>query len=142
MKRSKFKLDKNYLYLLLFFVLSSTICLGFKMKEYDARVNFDVIEGGNVLIFILSMISCRMHLKAATSKDANAFVRSIQGSMLLKLFILGAAAFIYVYLAGAKRNAPAIFICMGLYVIYSIIEVRGAYVLIGKKNEEKNRTSA
>ena len=134
----KLKLPRNYFYLLLFFVLTSTICLGFKYKQYDDRVDFNVIEAGNVLLFILSIVSCMMHMKASESKNPNAFVRSIQGSFLLKLFVLVSATFIYVYMAGAGRNAPAIFICMALYVIYTVLEVRGAYLLVNKKHAKKN----
>lgn len=138
----KFKLPKSYFNLLLLFVLTSTLCLGFKYKQYDDRVNYDVIEAGNVLIFLLSLVSCAMHEKAAKSNNANAFVRSIQGSFLLKLFVLVTATFIYVYLTGPNRNAPAIFIGMGLYVVYTIVEVYGAFKLVNKKNAKKNGTSA
>jgi len=133
----KFKLPKSYFNLLLLFVLTSTVCLGFKYKQYDDRINYDVVEAGNVLIFILSIVCCAMHLKAAKSNNPNAFVRSIQGSFLLKLFVLVSAVFIYIYMVGPARNAPAIFICMGLYVLYTILEVRGAYQLVSKKNNEK-----
>ncbi|WP_447642520.1 MULTISPECIES: hypothetical protein [Chitinophagaceae] len=136
----KFKLPKSYFYLLLLFVLTSTICLGFKFKQYDDRVNYDVIEAGNVLIFILSLISCAMHEKAAKSNNPNAFVRSIQASFLLKLFVLVSATFVYVYFTGPNRNAPAIFICMGLYVVYTVLEVSSAYKLVGKRNAKKNGT--
>ncbi len=138
----KFKLPQSYLYLLLFFVLTSTVILGFKYKQYDDRVDYDVLEMGNVLLFIMSIVSNMMHMKAAQSKNPNAFVRSIQGSFLLKLFVLVSATFIYVYIAGPSRNAPAIFICMGLYVIYTVLEVRTAYSLVSKKNAKKNGTSA
>lgn len=133
----KLKLPKSYFNLLLLFVLTSTVCLGFKYKQYDDRVNYNVIEAGNVLIFLLSIVSCYMHLKAAQSSNPNAFVRSIQGSFLLKLFVLVTATFIYVYLTGPARNSPAIFVCMGLYVLYTILEVKDAFKLLSQKKNEK-----
>lgn len=133
----KFRLPKSFLHLLILFVLTSTICLGFMYKQYDDRVNYRVVEAGNVLIFLLSMVSCYMHLKAAQSNNPNAFVRSIQGSFLLKLFVLVGATFIYVYTVGPARNSPAIFICMGLYVLYTILEVRDAFKLLSQKRNEK-----
>ncbi|MFT4204970.1 MAG: hypothetical protein QM610_13790 [Chitinophagaceae bacterium] len=138
----KFKLPKSYFNLLLLFVLTSTVCLGFKYKQYDDRVNYDVLEAGNVLLFVLSLICNWMHIKAMERDSPNAFVRSIQASFLLKLFVLVTATFVYVYITGSNRNAPAIFICMGLYVVYTVLEVRSAYQLVNKKNAKKNRTPA
>ncbi|PZP50105.1 MAG: hypothetical protein DI598_06300, partial [Pseudopedobacter saltans] len=64
-------------------------------------------------------------------------IRSIQGSFLLKLFVLVSATFIYVYTVGPARNKPAIFIGMGLYVLYTVLEVRDAFKLLRQKQNEK-----
>ena len=51
-------------------------------------------------------------------------VRGVMGSVVLKLFVLGTAAFLYLYAAGESKSVNALFISMGLYLVYTWLEVR------------------
>ena len=133
----KLKIDRNYLYLLILFVAASCVFLALKGNQLNGKINYDVAEVGNVLLFGLAMISCALHLKAIKNPNPNAFVRSIMLSMIIKFFVLIGALGAYLYMVGRMRNTPAIFICMGLYVVYTILEVRGAYLLNLKKNAKE-----
>lgn len=130
----KIKIDRNYLYILLWFVLSSTVCLALKMNQQDDNINYNVVEGANVLLCILALISCYLHIKSAKYANPQVFTRTIMATMMMKLFVIAIAAMIYIVVAGSSsRNMPAVFITMGLYIVYSILEVRGALKMLNKK---------
>jgi len=86
------------------------------------------------LLFVLSALSLLMQLKALNNKNPNVFVRSVLGSTVMKLFVLGAAAMIYVVLSGKDRNVYGIVGVMLLYIVYAVLEVRSAL----KMNQPKN----
>ncbi len=46
------------------------------------------------------------------------------GSVVLKLFVLGTAAFVYLYNAGENKNVNGLFIGMALYILYTWLDVR------------------
>ncbi|MFX5817193.1 hypothetical protein ABTE26_20070, partial [Acinetobacter baumannii] len=64
------------------------------------------------------------NFKASDDKNPHAMVRGVMSGVVLKLFVLGGAAFIYLYVAGASRNTNALFVSMALYIIYTWLEVR------------------
>lgn len=136
----KFKLDRNYLYILIWFVLTSVICLQLKIKAVSNAIDFNVVEGANVLLCILALVSCFLHLRSASNENTQAFTRTVMGTMMLKLFALAIAALIYIFIAKENRNIPAVFISMGLYIVYAILEVRGALKMLKKPHAAKKET--
>ena len=130
----KFGMGKEYIPLFIIFILVNTICLIYTTALVQKGFDPLVIQGANLILFVLALIGAFMHNKAVKSKNPHAFVRSIMSGMVLKLFVIGASVFIYLYLAGAQRNVKGIVIGMVLYILYSILEVKGAYRL----NKEKN----
>lgn len=79
-----------------------------------------------------------MHVKATGNKNPHAFVRSVMGATVIKLFVIAGSVMLYLIIAGNQKNISSVFICMGLYVVYTIIEVRGAFNLNQGKNNGKN----
>jgi len=65
--------------------------------------------------------------------NPNAVIRGVMAGMFLKLFGLAAAAVIYLFAAGAGRNVNALFVSMGLYILYTWLEVRISLQLNPKK---------
>lgn len=130
----RLKLRNTFFPLIGVFVLINILCVSFQAQLQQHNINPLVVQGGNGLLFLLAVISALMHFKALKTENPHAFVRSIMGATVLKLFTIAGAAFIYVYMSGPARSKYALLICMGLYIIYSIIEVAGAFRL----NKEKN----
>jgi hypothetical protein len=60
------------------------------------------------------------------------------GAMVMKLFVIAAAVIIYLFLTGSQKNIAGILICMGLYIIYTGIEVRSTSTLNKKKTHGGN----
>ena len=83
----------------------------------------DIIIVGNMILFIITLLSFLLGKKGLNSTNPHSFVRSVYTSMLLKLFGCAIAAFIYIATSKDNVNKPALFILMGLYLVYSFIEV-------------------
>lgn len=82
-----------------------------------------VIAIGNIVLFAITFISYLMCVKALYAKNNHVFFRLVYGSFIIKLLLLAAAAFIYIMTAQKQVNKPALFLCMGLYLVYTFIEV-------------------
>ncbi len=83
----------------------------------------DIIIVGNMILFVITLLSFLLGKKGLNSSNPHSFVRSVYTSMLLKLFGCAIAAFIYIATSKDNVNKPALFILMGLYLVYSFIEV-------------------
>lgn len=115
--------------LILFILLNLFFLLGrswLKKKGVDA----DVVIIGNSLLMLLMYVSYQMTVKSLSSTNPQHFVRAVYGSFLLKFFVLAIAAFIYIMVVREKVNKPGLIVCLGLYVVYTVLEVRGLQQLL------------
>jgi hypothetical protein len=104
--------------------------------SYDSRlflhkfkIDYLVIMGGNMLLFLLSCFTLKLHLKAKSKKNPLASSNSVLMVTLLKLVIIGVSTFSYLLSAGNKRSVFAVIVCMILYVVYTIMDLRIALKL-------------
>ena len=120
--------------ILLFIVLTAFFIVG---KDMLTRWDVDqgVLLGGNAILFIITLISYALAQRGLNSTNSHAFVRSVYGSVMIKLFLCLIAAFIYISTNKGNLNKPALFTCMGLYLVYTFMEVSALMKLLrGKKN--------
>lgn len=88
------------------------------------EIDYRVLMSGNVLLFIVTIVSFILYIKGLHDKNPHAFVRVMYGSMLVKFFICLVAVMIYGLIAGAAVNRNGVLGCFVLYVIYTYLEVR------------------
>ena len=98
------------------------------------EVDFVVLLTGNLLLFGVSFYSFHLSVRALHHKNVQVFLRLLYSSLLLKLFLLGLAALIYIARFKQDVNKPALFGCFGLYLIYTFTEVR----LVMQQSKQKN----
>ena len=113
----------------LFIVLSVT----FKMiTSQFPDYRFAVLEGGNILMAVLSLAS---YLMVANTLNAspNAFVRGIMGATMLKLFVCLASMLMYVVLNRPNIHKPSIFVLFGVYAVYTVVETAAVTGISKKK---------
>jgi hypothetical protein len=106
-------------------------------KTWLANKGIDqsVLIGGNLLLFLVSLITFLITYRSLKAKNPNIFVRAMYGGFIIKFFVVAIAAFIYIMVTKEHVNKPALFICMGLYVLYTFFEVSSLIrVLKQKKN--------
>jgi FtsH-binding integral membrane protein len=133
---------KLLLPLIFFFILLNAVIFVFKtfFKNHGFDVNIIVIA--NLFFFCLSLAAFFVQRKGLQSDNPNAFIRGVYSSIMLKLFICIIAVTVYAFINKEKINKPAIFFAMGLYIIYTSIEVAALIkVAKGKSNVKKGITS-
>ena len=111
---------------ILFFILSTV--------TGNTTVDYRVLQTGNVLLFVVSYISLIMSSGAINQKNVQVFLRLVYGSFIMKFFVIAIGAFIYIAISKKNVSKPALFGCMGLYFIYTFIEVRSVMIQSKKKD--------
>jgi hypothetical protein len=114
---------KPYFSLVLLFVVLNGFFISGKAMLERHGFSQDVLIVGNVLIFLITMGSFLLSQRGLKDKNPHAFVRSVYGGVMLKLFLCIIAAFAYIAIYQKNLNKPALFTLMGLYLIYTFIEV-------------------
>lgn len=120
--------------ILIFIFLNAFFIVG---KTWLANKGIDqaVLIGGNLLLFLVSLITFLITYRSLKAKNPNVFVRAMYGGFIIKFFVVAIAAFIYIMITKKNVNKPALFFCMGLYVLYTFFEVSSLMrVLKQKKN--------
>ena len=124
MEKNTARIRPDLLPLLIVFLVVNGILLVFRQRMDGLGVDTGTLLTGNVILFIIFLISFLLHARSFANASTQAFLRSVYGGMLLKLFGGAIAAFIYIYLFRDKVNKPALFGCMFLYMLYTFIELR------------------
>ena len=135
---TKLKLSNTYLPLIFIFVAVNALCVIFNNKLDEWHINHLVVQGANLLLFILMFTSAYLHLKAFYKPNPHAFLRSVLSATVLKLFVIAGAALLYLFLAGENKSTYAIMVGMLLYIVYTTVELRGIF----KLNKQTNHGAA
>jgi uncharacterized membrane protein YjgN (DUF898 family) len=121
--------------ILLVFIIVNALLIVFRKAITSKGVDADVCIVGNLLMCAVTILSIFMIQKNLKSDNPHAFVRGVNGSVLMKLMICAGVAFVYIFAVGSNNvNAPALFAFMGFYIIYTFLEVR----ILTALNKEKN----
>lgn len=121
--------------LIFVFVLLTALFIAANDWLIKKEVSQDVLIGGNLILFIVSLTAFFITAKALRSSNPQAFVRAMYGSFIIKFFVLAIAAFIYIMMAKKNVNKPALVACAGLYIIYTGMETRALMKLLKQKKD-------
>lgn len=119
----------------IFFVFSFLAILVLKWTNVfaNAAIDGNVVQAANVVIFFATAFSFWLTERSLRSTNLNASVSSLYGSFMIKFFVIAIAAFIYIMVEKKNVNKPALFIGMGLYLIYTFLEVASLQKLLNQK---------
>jgi hypothetical protein len=121
-------------FIILFILLNAFFLTG-KGLLAKYGIDIEVLITGNLVLAIATALSFWISFRSIASSHAGASIRAMYASFMIKFFICIIAAFAYIMIAKKNLNKPALFICMGLYIVYTIIEVTTlTKVLKEKKN--------
>lgn len=95
-------------------------------------MDYNVLIIANGLFFAVNLLAFLLQKKALQNANPNVFVRSVMGSMLIKMFVCVAAIVMYRLLAGNAVSKISVFAAMFLYLVYLGLEV----ALITKMNKK------
>ena len=93
-------------------------------KTFPIDIDGGVVLVANLLLTAILIWNVWRSYQATSDKNPHVMVRGVMSGVVVKLFVLGGAAFIYLYAAGAHRNTNALFVSMVLYIVYTWLEVR------------------
>lgn len=99
------------------------------------NIDADVLIIGNTLLFIITLFSFLLAQGGFNNPNPHAFIRSVYMSVMLKLFACIIAAFVYISIYKSNLNKPALFVCMGLYLVYTFMEIS---ILMKMLKQKKN----
>lgn len=119
--------------ILVMILLNGVFSIGKKFLQ-EKNVDADVLIVGNTLLFVITLISFLLARRGLDNSNPHAFVRSVYISVMLKLFVCIIAAFIYISVYKSNLNKPALFVCMGLYLAYTFLEVATLMKMLKEKN--------
>jgi hypothetical protein len=127
---------KSFMPVVIFFIALNGFFVSGKNMLARWGVDQDVVIIGNLLLFVITLLSFMLAQKGLKNPNPHAFVRSVYSSMMIKLFVCVIAAFIYIALYKDVLNKPALFACMGLYLVYTFMEVSILMKLLKEKTNE------
>jgi hypothetical protein len=118
--------------LVLVFVFINALLMLLKARLAKWGIDQEVLIIANLLFFSISVLVFFMQRKALSNPNPHAFVRSVMGGMMIKMFVCIIAVVTYVILSGNAYNKPAVFCSLFLYLIYLAVEV-GTIMKLNKK---------
>ncbi len=124
---------KAYLPIVMLFIILSVLI--FSMRPMLERYGMDqtFLLSANLFLFILSIGGFLLQRKGLASPNPQAFVRGVYASMIFKMFITMAVVLVYVFLNRDRLNKPGLFTAMGLYIVYTVVEVTSLMKVARKK---------
>jgi hypothetical protein len=124
---------KRFSPIALIFIILNALLIVFRKRFEAMGVDADVLIIANLILFLITAISFALALKGLKNPNPNAFVRSVYGSMIIKLFAGMIAATLYISIYQKDLNKPALFGSMGLYLLYTFAEVTVLTKLLRQK---------
>lgn len=118
--------------LIVFVMLSTFFLLGKGMLEAK-DINVPVVLAGNAILFLLGIFTVTRAMKAINDPNPHLFVRVYYSGFIIRLFVCALAAGLYIYFNNGGINKQALFICLGIYVLYSVIEVSSLKKIFAEK---------
>lgn len=119
--------QKNNTPLLLLILFLGIAIIVLLCRQFLIKHHFDTmfLLVSDTLLFMISIVSYYLQLRTLANPNPHAFVRGVYTSMLIKLFVCMIAITFYIFTKSGEVNQPALFTAMGLYLVYTGIEVAG-----------------
>lgn len=119
--------------ILLTFVILNGLFIALRSTLQRWETDQSVLIMGNLLIFVIILVSFFLLYRAIQSPNPQVFVRAMYGSFLVKFFLLAIAAFVYIQVTKKDVNKQALFACVGLYFLYTFMEISALMKLLKQK---------
>ena len=114
---------KAFLPIAVLFIIFNGLILTFRTFLEGHGFDREFLIWANLVLLFISIGGFLLQRKGLESPNPQAFVRGMYASMMFKMFICIIVVLIYVFLFRSKINKPGLFTAMGMYVVYTIVEV-------------------
>jgi hypothetical protein len=116
-------MQKKYVPVILLFVFINVLLVIFRPFLMLHGFEFRFLIIANAVLCTLSLSGYFIQVKGLRSSNINAFIRGVYSSLLLKMVIIMIAFISYILINGGKINEPSLFTSMGIYFVYTALEV-------------------
>ncbi len=110
--------------LVLAFCISTVLFIIFKKQLQDWGVSTRLVIGGNILLFAATLASFLLYQRAMLHPTTMGFLRNTYSGLFLKLIVCLIAIVIYLFSVREHANKLGIIVCVFLYFVYSVLEMR------------------
>ena len=117
------KIRKSLAFFVLMYLIFNILVI-FRVFPAEWKMDYKVLLIGNSLLFGVTYVSYLLHIKGLHNPNPHVFVRTMYGSLLIKMLICLVAVMIYALASHGTVNRNGILACFVLYLIYTILEVR------------------
>jgi len=93
----------------------------FMLDKYVPAFGFTVMEIGNAVMLTLCLGAYFLVMRQI-GKTPGAFVRGVSSATFLKLMVCMVAVLVYVLLNRVHIHKPTVFVLMGIYAVYTVVE--------------------
>jgi tetrahydromethanopterin S-methyltransferase subunit F len=126
---------KKFVPIIVTFILINVLVFIFQKTLIIAGFNVGFLLASNLVLFLLTCFGFFIQTKGVRSTNVHAFIRGVYSSLLLKMFIIVIAIVIYILVMGGQINKPALFTSMGIYLVYTSMEVIQLMKIARKKTD-------
>ena len=127
-------MNKSFLPATILFLVVAFLLLIFNDALIALKVDTALIRAGNLLLFLVTLLTWLFHKKALTAGNSQAFLRNLYIGVLVKMFLCLTVLLVYISLV-KKVNKPGLLIVMFLYLVYTFTEIA---VLLKYSKRSKN----
>lgn len=125
MTEKKVPAFRPYLPIIIVFILVSGVSIVFAGAMDKKGIDSSILIGGNIVLFLVTILSYLFYRKAIVSGNTQLFLRNVYSGMFIKFFACLIGAFCYILFAGKNVNTGALFGLMFLYMVYTFLEISG-----------------
>lgn len=110
-------------FVLLFVLLNAFFITG-KSFLLKRDIDQEVLIVGNLVLCAATLLSFWISVRSHRVNTGSSAVRGLYGSFMAKFFLIAVSAFVYIIMAREHVNKNGLFILAGLYIVYTVMEVR------------------
>jgi hypothetical protein len=126
---------KKFIPVIVVFISITVLVLVFQNILTAAGFNAGFLLAANVILFLLTFFGFFIQTKGVRSTNVHAFIRGVYSSLLLKMFVIVVAIVVYILVMGGQVNKPSLFTSMGIYLVYTSMEVIQLMKIARKKTD-------
>lgn len=123
---------REFVPVLVIFVVVNAILVAGSSWLGKTGISQQMVMGGNLFLLAITFFSFLIAERGLQKENPHAFVRAVYLSIMIKLFACIIAAFIYISINKSSVNKPGLFTCMGLYLVYTFVEVSALTKMLKK----------
>ncbi len=120
--------------LVIVFLLLNGLFLAGRTLLAQWQIDNYVLIVANCILLVTALFTFGMHQKALQNKNPNVFVRSVMGSVMIKMAVVIVAIAVYRFTLPQQFSKVSVFAAMILYLIYLAVEVK----VVLKLNKSSN----